>query len=80
MICHYDRINSLSCTGLSQAEIDRFVGCLFDKDPPNARPASMPTPFSSENSPPSVRLMSPLVFFVIVADESLLFALAGRLP
>jgi hypothetical protein len=42
MICHSDLINSLSCTGLSQAEIDRFVGHLFDKDPPNVRSASVP--------------------------------------
>jgi hypothetical protein len=56
--CSYvsDLINSLSCTGLSQVEIDRFMGSLFDKDLPNARPASVPVPFSSENPPPSIRI------------------------
>jgi hypothetical protein len=56
MICRSDLINSLFCTGLTQAEIDRFVGCLFDKDLPTARPASVPVPFCSENPPPSVSI------------------------
>jgi hypothetical protein len=54
MIRHSDLISSLFCTGLTQAEIDRFVGRLFDKDPPTMWPASMPAPFSSENPPPLV--------------------------
>jgi hypothetical protein len=56
MICHSDMINSLFCTGLTQAEVDRFVGWLFDNDPPTVRPASMPAPFYSENPPPSVSI------------------------
>jgi hypothetical protein len=56
VICYSDMINSLSCAGLSQAEIDRFMEHLFDKDPPNARPVSVPMPFSSENPPPLVRI------------------------
>jgi hypothetical protein len=59
MICHSDMINSLSCTGLSQAEIDQFMGRLFDKDLPNMRLTSVPTLFSSENPPPSVRISVP---------------------
>jgi hypothetical protein len=56
MICYSDMINSLFCTILAQVEIDRFVGRLFDKDPPTARPASVPMPFCSENPPPSVSI------------------------
>jgi hypothetical protein len=56
MICRSDLINYLFCTGLTQAEVDRFVGCLFDKDSPTARPASVPAPFYSENPPPSVSI------------------------
>jgi hypothetical protein len=33
MICHSDLINFLFCTGQTSAEVDRFVGRLFDKDP-----------------------------------------------
>jgi hypothetical protein len=56
MICHSDLINSLLYKRLSQAEIDRFMGRLFDKDPPDAQPATIPVPFSSENPPPLVRI------------------------
>jgi hypothetical protein len=56
MICHSNLINSLSCTGLSQAEIDQFLGHLLDKDSPNVWPASVPMPFSSKNPPPSIRI------------------------
>jgi hypothetical protein len=56
MICHFDLINSLFCIGLTQAEIDQFMGHLFDKDPPTVRPASMPAHFYSENPPSSVSI------------------------
>jgi hypothetical protein len=56
MICHSDLINSLFHIVLTQAEIDWFVARLFDKDPPTARPASVPVPFCSENLPPSVSI------------------------
>jgi hypothetical protein len=42
---------------------------LFDKDPPTAWPASVPTPFCSENPPPSVR---PTVSFDIFLLLSLI--------
>jgi hypothetical protein len=29
MICHYDLINFLFCTDLTQAEVDRFVGAYL---------------------------------------------------
>jgi hypothetical protein len=54
MICHFDMINSLFCTVLTQAEIDQFVVRLFDKDTPTVQTASVPAPFYSENPPPSV--------------------------
>jgi hypothetical protein len=57
MICYSDLINSLFCIGLSQAEVDQFMGCLFDKDPPTVRPASIPMAFCSENPPPSVSII-----------------------
>jgi hypothetical protein len=56
MICHSNLINSLFYTGLTQAEIDRFMGHLFDKDPPTTGPASIPVPFYIENPPPSVSI------------------------
>jgi hypothetical protein len=33
----------------------QLVSRLFDKDPPTARPASMPALFYSENPPPLLR-------------------------
>jgi hypothetical protein len=56
MICHFDMINSLFCTVLTQAEINWFVAYLFDKDLPTARPDSVPDTFCSENPPPSVSI------------------------
>jgi hypothetical protein len=53
MICHSDLINSLLCTSQTQTEIDRFMGRLFDKEPPTVRSASVSAPSSSEN-PPSI--------------------------
>jgi hypothetical protein len=51
MIYFLDLICFLSCTVLTQIEINQFVAHLFDKDPSTARPASVPTPFSSKNPP-----------------------------
>jgi hypothetical protein len=50
-IYHSDLIDSLFCTVLTQAEIDRLVAHLFDKYPPTTWPASVPMHFCSENSP-----------------------------
>jgi hypothetical protein len=51
-------INSSFDIALTQAEIDQLVTCLFDKNLPTPRPASVPTPFSSENPPPVVRVFA----------------------
>jgi hypothetical protein len=51
-------VDSFFDTTLTQAEIDRFVARLFDKDPSTLRPASMHAPFSSENPPPVVRVFT----------------------
>jgi hypothetical protein len=56
MICDSDLINFLFRTGLTQAKVDWFVGHLFDKNLPTTWPASIPTPFCSENPPPSVSI------------------------
>jgi hypothetical protein len=62
MICHLDLMTSLFSTILTQAEINRFIACLFDKDLPTARPASVPEPYYSENPPPAVSI---IVFFFV---------------
>jgi hypothetical protein len=62
MIYHSDLITSLFPTILTQAEINWFVARLFDKDPPTARPASVPARYSSENPPPAVSIT--VIFFV----------------
>jgi hypothetical protein len=56
MICHSDLINPLFCIVLTQAEINRFMACLFDKDPSTVWPDSMPEPFCSKNPPPSISI------------------------
>jgi hypothetical protein len=56
MIRHSDMINYLFCTVLTQADIDRFVMRLFDKDPSTARPASTQEPLCIENPTPSVSI------------------------
>jgi hypothetical protein len=50
---------------MSQEEIDGFVARLFDKDPPTARPDTLPLPYSNENSPPSVRITVLLLNFFL---------------
>jgi hypothetical protein len=60
-------INSLFYTALIQAEIDRLVARLFDKDPPTPQPATMPVPFSSENPPHVVRVLAFLMLFIFIA-------------
>jgi hypothetical protein len=42
---------------MPQEEIDGFVARLFDKDPPTARPDTLPLPYSSDNPPPSIRII-----------------------
>jgi hypothetical protein len=42
---------------LTVDEIDEFVAYLFDRGVPTARPDVVPLPFSSENPPPSVRVL-----------------------
>jgi hypothetical protein len=39
------------------------VARLFDKDPPTTRPDTLPLPYSSDNSPPSVRITILLLIF-----------------
>jgi hypothetical protein len=46
----------MSYIALTRIEINWCVAHLFDKDPPTPQPASMPTPFSSENLPSKVRV------------------------
>jgi hypothetical protein len=44
------------------------VDRLFDKDPPTARLADLPLPYSSENPPPSVRVIVILIILQSVTD------------
>jgi hypothetical protein len=45
----------MSCTTLSEEEVDWIVGRLFDKDPPTAWPTDLPLHYSNKTPPPSVR-------------------------
>jgi hypothetical protein len=45
-----------------------FVARLFDKDPPTARSADLPLPYSSENPHPSVRVIVILIILQPVTD------------
>jgi hypothetical protein len=55
-------------------ELSGFVAHLFDKGMPTARSSSVPTPFSTDNPPPLVRIFD---FFIFISDmcsyESILF-------
>jgi hypothetical protein len=51
MILYPDMINSLLYIVFSDEEVFGFVAHLFDKDPPIARPATVPAPYYSENPP-----------------------------
>jgi hypothetical protein len=42
---------------LTADEIDGFIAHLFDRGVPTVRPDAVPLPFSSENSPPLVRVL-----------------------
>jgi hypothetical protein len=50
---------------LSPKELSGFVAHLFDKGVPTARPSRVPTPFSSDNPPPLVRILD---FFKFISD------------
>jgi hypothetical protein len=50
---------------MSQEEIDGFVARLFDKDPPTARPDTLPLPYSDENPPPLVGITVLLLTFFL---------------
>jgi hypothetical protein len=50
---------------LSPEELSGFVAHLFDKGVPTARPSSMPTPFSSDNPPPLLKILD---FFKFISD------------
>jgi hypothetical protein len=63
MICHSDLITSLFQIVLTQAKIIWFVARLFDKDPPNVWPASVPVPYCSENPPHTVSIT---IFFALL--------------
>jgi hypothetical protein len=62
MICHSDLTTSLFPIVLTHAKINRFVARLFDKGPPTTWPASVPTPYCSENPPPTLSIT---VFFFV---------------
>jgi hypothetical protein len=59
---------------LSSEEISGFVAHLFDRGVPTTHPSSVPTPFSSDNPPPLVRILD---FFKFISDpcsyESIMF-------
>jgi hypothetical protein len=81
MICHSDLINSLFYTVLTQAEINRFMEHLFDKDLPTARLASVLEPYYSENPPHTVSIIVFFLFlFTLMAHDSIGFANPGSLP
>jgi hypothetical protein len=63
MISLFEVDNFLFHTAMPQEEIDRFVARLFDKDPLTMRPDTLSLPYSSENSPPSVRITIFLLTF-----------------
>jgi hypothetical protein len=46
------------------------VARLFDKDPPTARPADLPLPFSSKNPPHLVRVSVILIILQPITDIS----------
>jgi hypothetical protein len=50
---------------MPQEEINRFVARLFDKDPPTARPNTLPFPYNSDNPPPLVRIIVLLLTFIL---------------
>jgi hypothetical protein len=50
---------------MSQEEIDGFVACLFDKDPPTTWPDTLPLPYSNENPHPSVWITILLLTFFL---------------
>ncbi len=52
-----DRYILLYDTTLSSEEIDEFIAHLFDRGVPTARPSSVSMPYSSNNSPPLVRVL-----------------------
>jgi hypothetical protein len=39
----------------------QLMSYMFDKSPPTERPNSVPAPFYSENPPPEVGILSPLI-------------------
>jgi hypothetical protein len=81
MVYFFDVICSMSCIALTQEEIDPLVARLFNNDPPTLRPASVPTPFSSENLFPEVRVssLSYIPYLHCLTNLSCLF-ISGALP
>jgi hypothetical protein len=51
---------------LSPEELSGFVAHLFDREVLTARLSSVPTPFSSDNPPPLVRILD---FFKFIIDS-----------
>jgi hypothetical protein len=51
---------------LSPKELSGFVAHLFDRGVLTACPSSVPTPFSSDNPPPLVRILD---FFKFISDS-----------
>jgi hypothetical protein len=50
---------------LSPEELSGFVAHLFDKGVPTACPSSVPTPFSSDNPPPLIKILD---LFKFISD------------
>jgi hypothetical protein len=59
---------------LSLEEIDGFISHLFDKGVPTARPDSAPLPYSSDNRPPSVRVLASFNLFSICDSMNLFYS------
>jgi hypothetical protein len=53
------------CVALFPEQIDRFVTRLFDKGVSIAHPDNMHMPYSSDNPPPSVRVLASFNLFPI---------------
>jgi hypothetical protein len=65
---------------MPQEEIDGFVAYMFHKDPPTARPNTLPLPYSSDNPPPSVRITVLLLTFYLVINTFLWLVIQDLYP
>jgi hypothetical protein len=65
---------------MPQEEIDGFVAYMFHKDPPTARPNTLPLPYSSDNPPPLVRITILLLTFYLVINTFLWLVIQDLYP